>query len=539
MTLTLVEPRPITSLHRTPVVKPTLWRRVRHADLMLALSSSLIVTVVVAMGIGRAPSIVGDEGIYTNQAYAVLHGHLTSYTYTYDHPFFGWLQLAATSWFAQLLHIGGPLSVVNDRAIMVLYAFTTVLLTYGIARRLQIRPAFATLAVLLLGFSPLFVVDARSVFLDNIALPWVLGALYVALNPSRRQWTYGLAGVLMGVGILSKETVLLLLPAVFYVVWTKAYQPIRLMSVAAFATFGAVVVAIYPLFGLLRGELFPGSDHVSLWSNGIMYQLATRAGSGALWQAHSARQALVDGWLYYDHWLIYGGALCAVLTLASKRLRVIGIAYVFWALPVIKPGGYLPAMYVIASLPFAALGMASVADAGQNLLRRLRLPSVAAGLLIGATIATGAYWVGPADLEADRALTTSAVAIDTVHVQEQALRYITSHAGGQDRILTDDAFWTDLVRSGHGSVSDPWSGAISYYQFDLDPTSSARNLPQGWQDISWVVLTRPMQTNITDLGLTNLQVTLDHASSVATFGAGDARVEILKVQQTAYNTHGA
>ena len=538
MTLTLAPPLPLTSLRRTPLVKPSLWNRLRRIDPILALASSLLGTVLVAVGIGRAPAVGGDEGIYTNHAYAVMHGHLTPYTYTYDHPFFGWAQLALTSWVSQLLHIGGDLSVVNARAVMVLYTFATLLLTYGVARRLNLRPAFATVAVLLLGLSPLFVVDARQVFLDNIALPWVLGALYVALNPARRQWAYGLAGLFMGVGILSKETVLLLVPAVLYVVWTKAYKPIRLMSIAAFVTFGAVVVLIYPLFALLRNELFAGSQHVSLWTNGVMYQLATRAGSGALWQSGSERRDLLDGWLFYDHWLVYGGAAAAVLTLFSKRLRVIGIAYILWALPIIKPGGYLPAMYVIAALPFAALGMASILDVTQNFLRRLKLPVVAAGVLVGALTLTVAYFVGASYLPGDRAVTTSAGSRTVVAAQEQALAYVTARAATQDNILTDDAFWTDLVRAGHGSVTNPWSGAISYYQFDLDASSSAANLPHAWQDISWVVLTDAMQENIKNLGLVKLGVTLQHATAVATFGSGDAMVQILKVQATPYNSNG-
>ena len=47
-------------------------------------------------GFGRAPQRVDDEGTYTAQAYAVEHfGELAHYTYWYDHPPLGWLQIAA------------------------------------------------------------------------------------------------------------------------------------------------------------------------------------------------------------------------------------------------------------------------------------------------------------------------------------------------------------------------------------------------------------------------------------------------------------
>ncbi len=44
---------------------------------------------------GGIPQRIDDEGTYTAQAWAITHlGELTHYTYWYDHPRTGWIQIA-------------------------------------------------------------------------------------------------------------------------------------------------------------------------------------------------------------------------------------------------------------------------------------------------------------------------------------------------------------------------------------------------------------------------------------------------------------
>ena len=537
MSATLAPPPPLplhdtTSLHRARVTHRR-FERVRNLDLWIAILAALVPSVVIAMGIGRYPAIGGDEGIYADQAASFLHGQITPYTYTYDHPFFGWAQISPLAWIAQQLHIAGPLSVVNTRAVMVLYAFASLMLVYGILRRLDTHRVIAVGGTLALGLSPLYVEEARQVYLDSIALVWVLLAFWLALNPKQKQWTYALAGVSFGIGVLSKETVLLVLPALILIVWTKCYRPIRLMSIAAFVALGTLTVLAYPLFALLRNELFPGAGHVSLWQNGIMYQLANRKGSGALWQHHSGRYDLVQSWLNYDHWLLYVGAVCALACLASPRFRAIGLAFVLWSLPIVKPGGYMPAMYVIVGLPFAAMSIAGCADLVSKFVLARLAPRrwLAWGALAAVWVTIGALLL--AVIPPKKADITSAA----IRPQEQAVAFLKPLLHKQDNVLTDPAFWLDLVRDGHGSVTDPWHGAISYYQFDLDPISSTKNLPQGWRNIDYVLASPAMLAVNPADPLPKLTQTLAHSTVLAKYGSGDSEVEVLAVRPTPYNHH--
>ena len=59
------------------------------------------------------PAATDDEGTYLAQAWAVQHGQgLAHYTYWYDHPPLGWIQLAGLSWvpalfFPDLIAVAG------------------------------------------------------------------------------------------------------------------------------------------------------------------------------------------------------------------------------------------------------------------------------------------------------------------------------------------------------------------------------------------------------------------------------------------------
>ena len=71
------------------------WGKLAPGQLLLPLV--LVVTFAShALNMFAYPLYLGDEGIYMEQAWAVLKGiGLTPYTYTYDHAPAGWLLLAA------------------------------------------------------------------------------------------------------------------------------------------------------------------------------------------------------------------------------------------------------------------------------------------------------------------------------------------------------------------------------------------------------------------------------------------------------------
>src|SRR5919199_5733190 len=271
-------------------------------------------------------------------------------------------------WLPQRL-FAGVHPVAASRLVMVLASSIAAALLYVLARRLELGRAFAALAVVLAFVSPLSVVLQRQVYLDNVATPWVLLALVLALDPRRRLAMHLGAGAAFAVAVLTKETSVLLLPVAAWMLLRSTDARIRVFSVAGWIS-GASVVLFYPLTAVLRGELVPGQGHVSLW-DAVLFQIVDRTGTGAMWDPHSLSRLALDSWLTYDSWIVVFGLTATPVCLAVRRLRPVGAAVALLTLVALKPNGYLPVMFVIVALPFLGLAAAGAAQVLWDLGARL------------------------------------------------------------------------------------------------------------------------------------------------------------------------
>jgi 4-amino-4-deoxy-L-arabinose transferase-like glycosyltransferase len=482
------------------------------------------VLAVQGWNIANYPTISDDEGTYLAQAWALQHGlGLAPYTYWYDHPPFGWMQVAVTSWLPALL-FHGRLVVAYARLIMLPVTAVSSVLVYVMARRLALPRWSAALAVLLFALSPLSVTLQREIFLDNFAVAWMLAAFVLTLSPRKHLWHHVAAGICVALAILSKETMAIVTPAVLIALWQGSHPSTRKFSFVGFATALVLVSVLYPLYALLKGELFPGPGHVSL-VGGLLFQMQ-RPGSGSLFVAGTGSYATLHAWLYYDPVLIIGGALAAVVMLADRRLRAAALAAALLTAVAIRPSGYLPAMYVIQALPFFAIVLAGLADRAVVFLLgyRVSVPrwretfGRRAAVAIGA-VAAAAYivplWYGGDHL---------AVTADPNADYAAAAGWIHAHVAdpGHARIVVDDALWPDMVRDGF----QPGLGAIWFYKVDLDPAVK-RSLPGGWRDITYIVSSPTLRQNTSSLP--TIRAALAHSRVLAVFGAGSDRIEVRRI----------
>ncbi|MFJ5835506.1 ArnT family glycosyltransferase [Streptomyces shenzhenensis] len=527
-------PAPETrSADRTP---PPARLRSSRPDLLLCGALLAAILVVQGWNISAYPTLSDDEGTYLAQAWAVQQGKgLAHYTYWYDHPPLGWLQLALLTWIPSALD-PGAMTVGTMRLAMLLISAVSAVLVYVLGRRLSLPRWAAGLAMALFGLSPLAVVLQREIFLDNIAVMWLLLAFCLAASPSRHLWHHFGAGLAAAAGVLTKETMLVVLPALLVTMWRHSHRDTRKFALTGAVTACTLAGFSYPLFALLKGELLPGSGHVSLW-DGVTYQM-TRPGSGFILDRASGSYGVLQSWLYYDRVLPLGGLVGALLLLATWRWSVTARALAGPALTVailaalaLRPNGYLPAMYVIQALPFLALvlaaGTASVAHA---VLRRRRADGerrlVTGGryaLAAVLAVAAGAYVV-PRWYDGDR----TAVTADANAPYRAAATWLGSEVEnpGDTRVLVDDALWLDLVHAGYR----PGLGAIWFYKADLDPAVT-KTMPHGWRDLDYVVASPTVRRDAVDLP--NVKAAIEHSAPVATFGTGPDRIEIRRIQQAA------
>ncbi|WP_326720959.1 phospholipid carrier-dependent glycosyltransferase [Streptomyces sp. NBC_00243] len=519
-----------------PDSRPPSRFRSPSSDLLLCAALLVAIMLVQGWNIADYPTLSDDEGTYLAQAWAVQEGNgLAHYTYWYDHPPLGWIQIAALTWIPAQFS-PGLMTVGSMRFAMLLISAISAVLVYVLARRLSLPQWAAGLAMVLFGLSPLSVVLQREIFLDNIAVMWTLLAFCLAASPSRHLWHHFGAGIAAAAGVLTKETMLVILPALLVTMWRHGHRDTRKFALTGAITACVLIGMSYPLFALLKGELFPGSGHVSLW-DGITYQMS-RPGSGFILDSSTGSYGVLQSWLYYDRVLPLGGLAGALLLLLTWRWSVTAralagpaLTVAILALVAMRPSGYLPAMYVIQALPFLALvlagGTASVAHA---VLRRWRSTEEKRYVLWGrrvtaALLVAGAlFYVVPRWYDGDR----TAVTVDANAPYRAASSWLKTEVENpaETRVLVDDALWLDLVHAGY----EPGLGVIWFYKADLDPAVT-ETMPRGWRDLDYVVASPTVRRDAVDLP--NVKAAMEHSTPVATFGKGEDRIEIRQIDGSA------
>ncbi|MFE4170853.1 ArnT family glycosyltransferase [Streptomyces sp. NPDC056909] len=525
--------------NRRLTVRPVVRFRGSRPDLLLC--GVLLVAILLVQGwnIQHYPTLSDDEGTYLAQAWAVQEGNgLAHYTYWYDHPPLGWMQIAFLTWLPSLLS-PESMTVAPMRFAMLLVSAASAVFLYVLARRLWLPRWAAGLAMVLFGLSPLSVVLQREIFLDNIAVMWMLLAFCLAASPHRHLWHHFAAGIAAAVGVLTKETMLVILPALLVTMWRFSHRDTRKFALTGAITACALIGLFYPLFALLKGELVPGGGHVSLW-DGITYQMS-RPGSGFILDAGSGSYGVLQSWLYYDRVLPLGGVAGAVLLMVTLRWSVTARALAGPALAVViltavamRPSGYLPAMYVIQALPFLALVLAGGAASVTHAVLRRRRGSgenrkltVVRWTALAALAATAALYAAPRWYDGNR----TALTADANAPYRAAASWMATEVPdpSRARVLVDDALWLDLVHAGY----EPGLGAIWFYKADLDPAVT-ETMPRGWRDLDYVVASPTVRRDARDLP--NVRDALTHSDTVAVFGEGEDRIEIRRIAATATGT---
>jgi 4-amino-4-deoxy-L-arabinose transferase-like glycosyltransferase len=492
------------------------------ADAAVALTLTTVTLVFLAWNITGFPSASDDEGTYLAQAWAVRHGlGLTHYTYWYDHPPLGWLQLAGLSWIPAAL-MPDALTVAGGRLAMIPVAGCSLLLVYVFCRRLGFARWTAGLALLGYGLSPISLTLLRQIYLDNFAVMWMLAAFVLALSARKHLWHHLAAGLAVAVALLCKETVAVVAPAVAVALWQHtAHTSVRPRAFGAFISSLVLAGSVYPLYAAAKGQLIPGTGHVSL-IGAWQFQLRDRPGSGSIFTPGTGSNLLLHAWMHDDSVLLVGGFTATVVAVGMRRLRAPAIAAGLLVLVALRPGGYLPGMYVIQALPFFAIVLAGAVEIGVawaltaplRRVRWLRWSVLVVTALIAATYVLPRWYAGDR-----RALTTD----DNAGYRAAATWLRADAPDRGDTVVVDDVLWLDLVNAGYRRDRVIW-----FYKLDLDPQVAAR-LAHGWRDVDYLVSTPAVRQGSN--ALPTIATLLRNSAVVSTFGVGDDRIEIRRVNR--------
>jgi hypothetical protein len=387
----------------------------------------------------------------------------------------------------------------------------------------------AAAAALLFALSPLALTYHRMVLLDNLATPLLLVAFVCALSPKKHLLAAFASGLALAAAVLVKETTVLLLPFVLWVLWRSVAGPTRRMCATVFMLGAALPVLVYPLYAATKGELLPGAHHVSLLQ-GVLFQLFERRSSGSVFAQGSDAHAVISGWLARDPYLLTAAAVLALPALLLPRLRPIAAALVFSLVMLLRPG-YLPVPYVIGLLPLAALVVAGCGDSTVRYLSARLRPAVArvsgrslltagaAGLALVAilgSVLVGGNRVGHRWYYQDQSL----MRVDFDRPYTTSTAWLLKHIPPGSKLLVDNVTWTDLVQAGYPQRDLVW---FTKPGNDADVNRVVRS----WRDIDYVVSSDIMRTSL-EAGPT-LRAAQAKSTTVAAFGAGSNQILIRKV----------
>jgi dolichyl-phosphate-mannose-protein mannosyltransferase len=336
------------------------------AGLLLALT----LAVAAALRVWRLNDVGfnSDEAVYSGQAAAIA----TDPDLEEFFPVFR----AHPLLFQTLLSLGFRVHLADgfERFAAAVLGVATVYLVYQLGRLLYGRRT-GLLAALLMALMPYHVVVTRQVLLDGPMTLFATLTLLLLVRfvlSGRPGWLYG-AGAAMGLTVLSKETSIVLLGAVYAFLALTPELRVRLRDIAVSLAVMALVVAPFPLSLMLAGHTGTGESYLT-------WQLFRRPNHGWLFYPATVPEAVGPLVL-----LAAAAGLWLLRREASWRetllLSWIAVPVVFFSLWPVKGFQYLlpiaPALAVLAARALCRLPMPAAPG-----LRSLGIATVALSLLV-------------------------------------------------------------------------------------------------------------------------------------------------------------
>lgn len=543
-------------------------------EMLLIATILLIAGLAHGIGMFSNPLYLGDEGIYTSEAWSVVKElRFDPYTYTYGHAPLGWIQIALWIVLVGGFHVFGT-AIETGRAFMLIFQIGSTYLLYRIARKISGNVIVAVFTCLIFALSPYAIYIHRRVLLDNIMTFWVLLSIALLLSERltlKRVW---LSAVAFAIAILSKENAALLLPALAYLVYYQAHKSHKGFATLGWVTIVLSMISMYVLFATLKGELFPSgtllggnAPHVSLLGS-VGWQ-AAREHDGGLFDLHSKFWAAVRVWASSEPFLIVGGSIFAFISiLMIKRHRLVGImglaTFLLWLFMI--RGGVVLGFYIGPNLPFMALNITLVLGVVGNALIafvrdvqgvRFRLafpkaimvkldqtkkPSTGRKVAAGTTtVLVQIALVGCCLFGLQMQYTNQALGLQQdpltlwkptgeVTTQKDALRWVETHVPTCDSIIIDPYMWTDL----HDIPNKPnveYTYAHIYWQAELDPAIRTKVFHDDWRNVDYIVATPGLLSDAYNYHLKLVQDALAHSTQMTSFTYGEWQVVVFQVHK--------
>ena len=484
-----------------------------------------------------AYTLLDDEGIYTGQAWAVLFQHkLAPFTFIYDTPPFGWIVLAGWMGLTGGLHTFGG-SIDSGRVLMLVLHVGMVPMLYQVARKLGCNAPAAACATLLFSLSPLALFYQRFVLVDSVMLFFALLSLDVLLDGWGRLSRVVFSGICFGLAVLCKESALALLPGMVFIAVQQRWKHQGRFAIIGWIIPMFVVASLYPLYALLKGELFPTFDasfgqlspnRVSLFDTFFWQNF--RDGGGLLNYNNQFWELVRNDWFMRDPLLLGGGVAAALFSLrrgfGNRQAMAIALLSLV-PLVVLARGGLVLNYQILLVIPFLCLALAA---AFSFLLDKLPTPAVAGVTALAIVAVLAGYWLS-GNLQP---LFTERPA----EAGREATAWIKENVNPESRIITRDDMWTDLRADGLNGPAFP--NVYTHWKVSSDPAVRDAVFNQDWHNVDYLITSPDIEKDFVASNNTVALEALKHAHLVKKWEAATGTtslhtpqiVELWKVDKT-------
>lgn len=487
-------------------------------EVMLLIGILIISGFIHGYNMLHYPYFENDEGSYFTRAWTFLSaGKLDYYTYWYDHtpvgPIFASLWLLLTG---GLFTFGFALN--SARIITLLFHIASTYLLFKVTRRLTNSLGATVITCLFFSLSPLAIYFQRRFLLDNIMIFFILLSIYLILYSQKRLSYFIFSGLSFGIGVLAKENAVFFGPALVWLVAREAHKHNKLFVIAKWIAVSGIIISFYPLYALLKGELFPVGyplasphEHVSLV--GTLKMQASRGTGLPFWNYNSDFMSNFRYWLHTEPVIIILGfttfILQGFLSIFSSRSRK--VFFITAAIMLFFLSGKLVInFYVIALIPF--LGMCIGLTVDQLTRWSLRIHPAVFGILniiIAGSILF--YYANHPD-------TQVALTHDDTKYQVEAIDWAKKNIDNRAFVVTDNYATLDLIESRF--KDDPaFPDADWYWKLDFDSDIKNGKLNNDFRNIEYIMLTNQMFRDLSgfDKNKSLLRRALANSSLVALF----------------------
>jgi 4-amino-4-deoxy-L-arabinose transferase-like glycosyltransferase len=214
---------------------------------------AIAVAAAIAIAAATTPAAVGpDASMYAAIATSIVHGHGLAYPdaapVTARPPLYA-LATAVLSLVSGVVPAAVAISKLGFVGVLVCAA--------TIATRIR-GPFAGLLVVVVLGLTPLMVRWSGATLLDGVAAAFALAAIAAWSSPSLDRRTWIVAGALLGLSFLVKETAIYLLLVPIGLALIAEAPPLRRLDAAgwALAAFGAVAAPWFVWFAFQTGRTY-------------------------------------------------------------------------------------------------------------------------------------------------------------------------------------------------------------------------------------------------------------------------------------------